>query len=862
MKKFTKRKPIVITLGMIFAISTLTNANFNNYLNSKGNNEHKLKRTGFWEIGPIEIDDDDPSKNWLITAATYDWCSGSGTINNPYVIENVMINLGGAEGNCIEILNSNVHFIIKNSFLSNTSYSAAYYAGINLDNVNNGKILNNSIMHVSSGVYFWRSDSITIYDNQISETIFCMRGFGNFLNITKNYVQIGELRLTSSSNCVIENNILQDSQISLDQYCDNNLILNNFINTTYESIRDSIILIRSKNSTIKDNNLTGGGVYLDGVYEEIVSHTIDKSNLVNNKPIYYYKKVSGLTSKNFTYPGQIILADCNNSIISDMFISKCGSSSILSYFCKNITFSNNLLIENPHHGFHLIDCIDITIRNNTLSKNLYGVALYGCNFSNIIKNDISENRWKDYDGRGIYLLECNFNKIIQNQIHKNRDIGIDLEGSKNCTILHNYISNSMGDGILLSRYQPSNTYSNFNFIYKNTIFNNSRTGVEIHGGNNNLLYMNNFVENKINAEDQGNNNRWDNGSIGNYWDDYEGQDLNGDGIGDTPYDVPPAGGSADNYPIITFIDLLPPNIIINSPSMNDVFGLNTPDFNITINDQSPINTTWYTIDGGLTNFTFSGLTGTINQTAWDNKGPELMTLRFYANDSLGHIGFKDVLIWKDLVAPKITITSPTPNQLCGIAAPTFDLQITEPNLQEKRYSLNGRPNITFTTETQFNQAEWNQVGNGTVSIIFYAIDKVGNTNSSEVIVRKDAYVPDIIIYSPLDDQKFGKTSPEYNITIIEEDLVSTWYTIEGIAGTFLFTGLRGTINQDAWNDVPEGEIAITFYAQDRAGNLGSESVVVIKSIPSEPAIPGYNLFFLPGVLSVLVILIRKKLKKS
>jgi len=216
----------------------------------------------------------------------------------------------------------------------------------------------------------------------------------------------------------------------------------------------------------------------------------------------------------------------------------------------------------------------------------------------------------------------------------------------------------------------------------------------------------------------------------------------------------------------------------------------------------------------------------------------------------------------DTTTPVININSPSPNQLCGVTAPFFDVQIIELNLHEKGYSFNGGQNITFTTETQFNQTEWDKIGNGTVLIRFYAIDELGNINFTEVVVRKDAYVPDITIHSPLDDQKFGKAPPDFNLTIIEEDLASTWYTIEGIAGTFPFTELTGTINQDAWDDAPEGEITITFYALDGAGNIGNESVIVIKKIPSEPVIPGYNLFFLLSILSFVAILIRKKLKKS
>lgn len=43
-----------------------------------------------------------------------------------------------------------------------------------------------------------------------------------------------------------------------------------------------------------------------------------------------------------------------------------------------------------------------------------------------------------------------------------------------------------------------------------------------------------------NAFDDGVDNQWDNGAIGNYWSDYSGKDTNDDGIGDTPYTIPEA----------------------------------------------------------------------------------------------------------------------------------------------------------------------------------------------------------------------------------------------------------------------------------------------------------------------------------
>jgi len=316
--------------------------------------------------------------------------------------------------------------------------------------------------------------------------------------------------------------------------------------------------------------------------------------------------------------------------------------------------------------------------------------------------------------------------------------------------------------------------------------------------------------------------------------------------------VPNAINRLDFY--LVYLSFIPPTITINSPTEDQIFGSSAPEFNITVNEHSPINTTWYTLDGGSNNYTFSGSTGFINQTAWDNENSGLITLRFYANDSEGNLGFTDVNIIKDIIAPTVAITSPTPYQLCGVTAPNFNIQIIEPHLQQKLYSLNGRPNITFTTETQFNQTEWNNIGNGTVLIIFYAIDVAGSVNSSQIIVRKDAIIPDITIHSPIADETFTK-SPGFTISIVEEDLNSTWYTVEG-GVEYIFVGNTGTIDIDAWDAVDFGEIIITFYAQDRAGNIGSESVTVIKT----RSIPGYNVLIISGILFIALIIITQKRK--
>jgi parallel beta-helix repeat protein len=89
---------------------------------------------------------------------------------------------------------------------------------------------------------------------------------------------------------------------------------------------------------------------------------------------------------------------------------------------------------------------------------------------------------------------------------------------------------------------------------------NNYHGVYLYGSNNNLIYHNNFINNTIQARDDG-TNYWDDGypSGGNYWSDYTGVDRcrgenqnmpGSDGIGDAPYQIP-GGAGQDSYPLMS-----------------------------------------------------------------------------------------------------------------------------------------------------------------------------------------------------------------------------------------------------------------------------------------------------------------------
>jgi parallel beta-helix repeat protein len=157
-----------------------------------------------------------------------------------------------------------------------------------------------------------------------------------------------------------------------------------------------------------------------------------------------------------------------------------------------------------------------------------------------IINFTVQNSGNNLDDSGILLFGA-VNTTIRNNIIKNNNIGVHLRhGSNNTLIIDNLILNNTASGIRLA------DNNNFNYIIGNTLMNNT-IGVEVHASSLNTFYHNNFIHNKVYQVQilGGVSNRWDDGVEGNYWSDYGGSDVNGDGIGDT--ELP---SWVDYYPLI------------------------------------------------------------------------------------------------------------------------------------------------------------------------------------------------------------------------------------------------------------------------------------------------------------------------
>lgn len=185
--------------------------------------------------------------------------------------------------------------------------------------------------------------------------------------------------------------------------------------------------------------------------------------------------------------------------------------------------------------------IDINSNLNTITNNIILNSTYGLNIRAYCRNNTLYDNYISNNKYGIYLNNAYENNISSNTILYNSDYGIYLNSrSDKNKIYKNIISNNQ---------YGSRIKTSVNNVVSWNIFKNNKMGLYFCcGANDNIVFYNIFVNNEEwNANDFV-GNQWDNGTHGNYWDDYNGIDIDDDGIGDTPYNI--SIYYQDRYPLM------------------------------------------------------------------------------------------------------------------------------------------------------------------------------------------------------------------------------------------------------------------------------------------------------------------------
>ncbi len=160
--------------------------------------------------------------------------------------------------------------------------------------------------------------------------------------------------------------------------------------------------------------------------------------------------------------------------------------------------------------------------------------------SSIFKSPFCDERKAvlDYNGGSVVIINEPFTRlsgfVIQNCGTSEEDAAVDITSNYNF-ISWNLLEENGATGIYL------HDSSNNNYIHHNIIKNNGGAGMFIwQQSKSNWIYHNDFINNVwYNVKDKEGENIWDYlyPFGGNYWDDYEGSDMNGDGIGEIPYEI-------------------------------------------------------------------------------------------------------------------------------------------------------------------------------------------------------------------------------------------------------------------------------------------------------------------------------------
>jgi nitrous oxidase accessory protein len=260
-----------------------------------------------------------------------------------------------------------------------------------------------------------------------------------------------------------------------------------FRNSGYSSMNDyaSIGVVDSRNCIIENNTIE---------HSYFGIHVNNSSNCIISE-----NTVIGIPKTEQTSGNAINLWKCDSMIIENNDVQGHRDGIYFEFVTHSYIYQNHSH-NNIRYGLHFMFSNNDTYMENLFAQNGSGVAVMYSNHVVMHSNTFRLN-WGP-NAYGLLLKEISDGQIIGNNFDKNTT-GIYMESTNRIQVQSNDFKNS-GWAMRISASCDQNTIHNNNF-FANT-FDVATNGT---------MMLNRFYN--------------------NYWDKYDGYDLNKDGIGDVPY---------------------------------------------------------------------------------------------------------------------------------------------------------------------------------------------------------------------------------------------------------------------------------------------------------------------------------------
>ncbi len=304
-------------------------------------------------------------------------------------------------------------------------------------------------------------------------------------------------------------------------YFENQLVINTLLSIIGENFPIIDAQYQNEIFTIKSNNVTIQGFHLMNIGKTAIIDwaavkVLESKNvhIIGNHIENGYFAVYLSASQKCTVEGNVITGKpseeqntgngihawkCDSLFIKNNQI-KGHRDGIYFEFVTNSLIENNISTGNIRYGLHFMFSHNDTYTDNTIRDNGAGVAVMYTRHVTMLRNHFDHN-W----GSAAYglLLKDISDSRIENNTFDNNTVGIFMEGTSRTQVFHNQFHEN-GWAVRVQASCDDNKFSANNF-----------TANTFDIATNGMVTLNIFER--------------------NYWDKYEGYDLNHDSIGDIPY---------------------------------------------------------------------------------------------------------------------------------------------------------------------------------------------------------------------------------------------------------------------------------------------------------------------------------------